>query len=207
MSTAAYQQYKSTTVQQADPIRLVSLLYEGAIKHCALAEAALRGEDVPAALQSSPAAGGLPQLGAQRPSFEAAHNSILRVYAIVSELTATLDTQNGGAIAADLERLYDYILHLLREADLAKDSRLLVEARGLLGQLLQTWQQAFPAGLASVPEEFRGRIGPKRAESSLDTSLTSEGQGEAENESLPNVTGHESPAAVPAGLSGLDLTG
>lgn len=234
MSAQAYQHYKSTTVAQADPVRLVALLYEGALRNCQLALAALRGEAI--APSAVPGSGGLTaqltgpvQPGAAqqaaggpaaaasasaeergRPAYEAAHNAILKAYAIIAELTATLDTENGGSIAVQLEQLYDYILHLLREADMSKSERPLVEAQELIAGLSRTWAEAFPAGLASVPEEMRGRVGHKRRESQL-------GDGGIEEPALtlatapptalpPGVEGAAADPGVPANLA-LDLTG
>ncbi len=174
----AYQNYRSTAVNQADPVRLVGLLYDGALRNCLLAQAALRGEPAPqagaggsqsASSSGNAAAAAAARLSAARepgrPAYEEAHNAILKAYAIVAELAATLDNENGGEIALQLERLYDYILHLLREADMSKSERPLREAQGLLEGLSRTWNEAFPAGLASVPEELRGRVGHKRRES------------------------------------------
>lgn len=207
MSFQAYQNYKSTAVNEADPVRLVALLYEGAVRNCLLALAALRGEPAPA-LPGSPAGVGSNAAAAAalarqsagreagRPAVEEAHNAILKAYSIVAELAATLDTENGGEIALQLERLYDYILHLLREADMSKGEKPLLEAKGLLEELARTWQEAFPAGMGSVPEELRGRVGHKRRESLPPGGLEEPADG-----------GFDSAEAVPAGPAALDLTG
>jgi flagellar biosynthetic protein FliS len=162
--------YRETQIQQADPVRLVGMLYDGALKHTRAAAAMLqtagRSERQalhPAAVSSvdePELCSELLQLRAAQ--LEQAHLSILRAFAIVSELTATLDFEAGGAVAGQLERLYDYALHLLREADMHKDAAPLAEAERLLAGLRESWQEAFPQGLASLPAELRDEVGPQR---------------------------------------------
>ena len=120
MAADLSQQYRENTVAQADPLRLVSLMYEGATRFVRRAKkAALDGE------------------------VEGAHNNIQRAYAVVAELMATLDFKSGGEIAAGLERCYEYVLHLLKEADITKDPRHLDEVINMLEQFEQTWSEAF----------------------------------------------------------------
>jgi flagellar protein FliS len=131
-TTGAHHQYRETTVSQADPITLVALLYSGALRFVKAAELAIE--------ESSP---------------EAAHNAILRAYAIIAELMATLDHEQGGEISRGLEQCYDFMLYQLREADIAKDARPLGEVAVMLQQLSEAWKQAFSsgAGSAGTPQE------------------------------------------------------
>jgi flagellar protein FliS len=120
MAADLYKQYQQNIVTQADPVKLVELMYEGAIKFIRIAAKAVDDQNP-----------------------EAAHNNILRAYAVVAELMATLDFEQGGEIAAQLEQCYDYVLYLLKEANIKKDRRQLDQALSLLTPLLETWQQAF----------------------------------------------------------------
>lgn len=120
MAADSYKQYQQNVVTQADPVKLVELMFEGAIKFIRIAAKAIDEQDP-----------------------EGAHNSILRAYAIVAELLATLDFEHGGEIAARLEQCYDYVLHLLKEANINKDREQLEQALSLLTPLLETWHQAF----------------------------------------------------------------
>jgi flagellar protein FliS len=127
MATQRFQQYQNSAVTQADPVRLVGMLYEGAARFMHRALKAIEEGDA-----------------------EGSHNSIMRAYAIIAELQATLDFEQGGEIAPRLEQIYDYILHLLKEANMAKDGARVREALGLTGQLGSAWAEAFRHGRSGV---------------------------------------------------------
>jgi len=130
MANDLYSQYRETAVTQADPIKLVEMLYEGAIKFMRMGQKAIEDGDT-----------------------ETAHNSILRAYAIVAELMATLDFDEGGEIATRLEQCYDYTLHLLKEANIKKDGALIEQAIQVIEPLLTSWKTAFKNGVPLTPEE------------------------------------------------------
>lgn len=123
MAAQRYGQYKAAAVEQADPVKLVGMLYDGALRFTELSRRAIAEGDA-----------------------EAAHNAIMRAYAIVAELLATLDFKQGGDIAPRLEQLYDYVLHLLREANLGKDTAKLDQAEKVLRELSGAWEDAFRKG-------------------------------------------------------------
>jgi flagellar protein FliS len=133
MATDLYKQYQESAVTQADPVKLVELMYEGAIKFIRIAAKAIDDNDP-----------------------ESAHNNILRGYAIVAELMATLDFEQGGEIAAKLEQCYDFVLHLLKEANIKKERALLDQALSMLEPLLHTWQQAFNGEAKAGPTQAGG---------------------------------------------------
>lgn len=66
-------------------------------------------------------------------------------------LRAALDHQKGAAIAADLERLYDYISRLLMQANLHNDPDKLQQADKLIGDIEEVWQAIAPHGQAGEP--------------------------------------------------------
>lgn len=66
-------------------------------------------------------------------------------------LRAALDHQKGPAIAADLERLYDYISRLLMQANLHNDPDKLQQADKLIGDIEEVWQAIAPHGQAGEP--------------------------------------------------------
>lgn len=133
MATNVYRQYQESAITQSDPVKLVELMYEGAIRFTNLAIKAIDEKDL-----------------------EGAHNHILRSYAIVAELMATLDFEQGGKIAVQLEQCYDYMLHLYKEANIAKEKPKLVQVLGLIEPLLKAWQEAFPKGTVPVADESAG---------------------------------------------------
>ncbi|MEM6051516.1 flagellar export chaperone FliS [Erwinia sp. P7711] len=96
--------------------------------------------------------------------FEAAHNAMLRakIYfdkGIVAKrcemigkamniidngLRASLDHEKGKEIAADLERLYEYISRLLLQANTRSDVTKLLEADKLITEIAAVWQEIVP---------------------------------------------------------------
>lgn len=66
-------------------------------------------------------------------------------------LRAALDHQKGPAIAADLERLYDYISRLLMQANLHNDPDRLQQADKLIGDIEEVWQAIAPHNPAGEP--------------------------------------------------------
>ena len=109
---AAYQQGQ---VSSADPVRIVVLLYEGAIRFIAQAQARWQ----------EPAARG---------------TALGRAHRIISELLASLDHERGGEISLNLDRLYHYSLDAITRANLEADARPLDSVVKVLKELLSGWQ-------------------------------------------------------------------
>jgi flagellar protein FliS len=124
--------YQVQQVESADKLKLVELLYEGALRFMRRAAEAIEQRDP-----------------------EAAHHAILRAYAIVAELQATLDMEQGGSIAVNLERCYDFVLSRLKDANINKQLQPLDDAISVIEPLLSTWKQAHNSGsperLATLP--------------------------------------------------------
>lgn len=96
--------------------------------------------------------------------FEAAHNALMRakiyfdkgvvakrcemigkaINIIDNGLRASLDHQKGKEIAADLERLYEYMTRLLLEANTRSDVTKLQEADKLITDLAAVWDEILP---------------------------------------------------------------
>jgi flagellar protein FliS len=70
--------------------------------------------------------------------------AISRALAIISELQNTLNVQQGGAVAAELDRLYSYVTARLVEVSAKNDGAALDEVCKLLTTLIEGW-----AGVAS----------------------------------------------------------
>ena len=124
--------YKDTKVQSAiddaSPHQLVKLLLDGALERVASASGAMARGDVAA-------------------SGEAIGKSI----SILDSLRVSLDHEKGGAVAANLERLYDYMTRRLLEANAAKDADLLTEVMGLIKEIKLAWDE-IPADLHHASE-------------------------------------------------------
>jgi flagellar protein FliS len=61
---------------------------------------------------------------------------------MIDGLRVALDHERGGEIAANLARLYDYIIRRLTEGNLRNDAALLDEAVELLNEIRGGWDAA-----------------------------------------------------------------
>ncbi|WP_447919423.1 flagellar export chaperone FliS [Achromobacter aegrifaciens] len=115
-----------TQILGASPERLITLLYMGA--RAAIGQARLHLQD-----------GRIAERGA----------AISKAIKIVDEgLKMGLNMEAGGDIAANLSRLYDYIVRTLLTANLKADVEQLDIADRLLADLAEAWQTSIdrPAG-------------------------------------------------------------
>ena len=115
----AYQVYRQTQAQTAAPGELVVMLYQGAIRFVGAGIDAIDSKDIPAA-----------------------HNSLIKAQAVISELADSLDVERGGDIARNLASVYEYLNRRLVAANLAKDAEPAREVLALLRELLPAWQAA-----------------------------------------------------------------
>jgi flagellar protein FliS len=159
----AYISYAENEILTADPEKLVLLMYQGAIKFIRQARLAIAEKRV-----------------------EDAHNTILRAYAIVAELMATLDKERGGEIATNLERCYEFMLSHLRSADAVKDDKLLYEVESLLVPLAETWEAAFFKNGARIA---RKTSGPDTYKPFALTSIDERNGGKPQAEQKPAPSG------------------
>lgn len=109
----AYANNKITTASGAD---LTLMLYEGAIKFCNIAIVAVENKEI-----------------------EKAHINIVKTQKILEEFKITLD--HKYATAKDFEKVYDYLLWRLREANLKKDKEVLEEVLKHLRTMRDTWKE------------------------------------------------------------------
>jgi hypothetical protein len=59
---------------------------------------------------------------------------------------ASLNIAGGGELAENLSNLYDYCIVQLTKANAFNDDALLVEVRGLIETVAQSWQEISPKG-------------------------------------------------------------
>jgi flagellar protein FliS len=67
---------------------------------------------------------------------------LTRAVSMIDGLRVALDHERGGEIAANLARLYDYIIRRLTEGNLRNDAALLDEAVELLNEIRGGWDAA-----------------------------------------------------------------
>ncbi len=114
----AHNAYQSVQVTTTDRGRLLLMMYEGAIKFLKQANAGLEENDM-----------------AKFCRF------LSKGQAIIAELMNTLDFEKGGTIARDLDRLYDFMLFYLTEANLYRDSKRITKTIGLLETIYSAYKE------------------------------------------------------------------
>lgn len=118
--TQAYQRVGlETSVKDADPHRLILLLFDGAATaisiartHMASGERALKGQAISKAIDI-----------------------------INNGLKASLDMSQGGELAERLAALYQYMVTRLLYANLKDNIAVLDEVSGLLGEIHEAWKE------------------------------------------------------------------
>jgi flagellar secretion chaperone FliS len=110
-----------TSLTDADPHRLIAMLYDGALDSIARARHALKQHDVAAR-------------GA----------AISRSIRIIGEgLKGSLDDR-GGELTMNLRSLYEYMEFRLLQANIDAEDSMLEEVGGLLAKLRDAWTQIAP---------------------------------------------------------------
>ncbi|MBD9416513.1 flagellar export chaperone FliS [Pseudomonas sp. PDM16] len=117
---AALRQYQTVNTQSqigdASPHRLIQMLMEGGLSRLAQAK------------------------GAMMHGQQAAKGELIgKAIGIIGGLRESLDQQNGGEIAANLDRLYEYMVARLVEANIGNDVALIDEVAGLLRNVKSGW--------------------------------------------------------------------
>lgn len=119
-SYSAVQNYSSVKVhsgvETASPHRLIQMLLEGALERIAQAKGAM--------VQNQIARKG---------------ELIGKAVAIVGGLQGSLNDKEGGALAANLDGLYDYIIRRLTQANYENNTEYLDECGRLLGEIKTAW--------------------------------------------------------------------
>ena len=124
--------YKTTkndlAVTDASPQKLIALLLDRALEHVSKAKGAIdRGE--------------LADMG----------EAIGKAITIISSLQASLNFEQGGDIAKNLNSLYDYLTQQLLKATSEKNVDYLREVSGLLSEIKDGWD-SIPADMRDVAE-------------------------------------------------------
>ena len=109
--------YRQASIENAPPVKLVRLLFEGAIRFLDRAAA----EDA----------------GDPRSSFL---HFVGRTDAIVSELRLSIDHEIGGEVTENLERLYVFCEDELGNASIERCADRLPAVRNVLETLLEAWR-------------------------------------------------------------------
>ena len=128
---SALRQYRTMGLQgvvdEASPHELVRLLLDGGLARVAAAKGQIARREV-----------------------AAKGESIGRAIGIIEGLRTSLDRVAGGAVANQLESLYDYMVRRLAVANLRDDTGILDEVEGLLEQVRDGWSAIRPQPPANL---------------------------------------------------------
>ncbi len=105
-----------TSVADADPHKLIQMLFDGAIDRIATAKGHV-----------------------QREEFEARNEMVNKAIAIIGGLQDSLNMEDGGDIAENLYSLYEYMTRKLFEANACNSEACLDEVSSLLGEIREGW--------------------------------------------------------------------
>ncbi len=114
----AHTTYQSVQVTTTDRGRLLLMMYEGAIKFLKQSKVGLESGDMTKFCRF-----------------------LSKGQAIIAELMNTLDFEKGGSIARDLDRLYDFMLFYLTEANLYRDPKRITRVIGLIETIYSAYKE------------------------------------------------------------------
>ena len=115
--------YQEIAVQTSSPTELVVMLYEGAIRFLRQSVTAIQSKDL-----------------------DQKRQSIDRAVAVIQHLQGTLDMDRGGAVAAELDKLYTYINSKIVDGSSKLQTAPIEEAIKLLTVLLSGWEEVSRRG-------------------------------------------------------------
>jgi flagellar protein FliS len=145
----AHSTYQTVQITTTDRGRLLLMMYEGAIKFLKQSKAGLEEKDI-----------------AKFCRF------LSKGQAIIAELMNTLDFEKGGTIARDLDRLYDFMMFYLSEANLYRDGERITKVIGLIETIYSAYREIIEGNKGDTPmssAEEASRVGEalKRVQISL----------------------------------------
>lgn len=112
-----FEQYREQAINLSRPEEVVLMLYDGAIRF--LNSAVIEYEE--------------------KKDIKGKAKSIEKAVAIIDHLQSCLDMEAGGEIAKNLDRIYDYMLIALTEANLKNDMEKIRQCRGLIETIREGW--------------------------------------------------------------------
>ncbi len=112
-----YKNYREVEIETASGLRLVVMLYAGAIKFLNIAKEGIKSKKL-----------------------DIANNNIIKAQDIISELMTSLNFE-AGEIAHNLYSLYLYMNRRLLESNIEKNSEIINEVLNLLNTLKGAWEE------------------------------------------------------------------
>jgi flagellar secretion chaperone FliS len=123
MALAQYKKIDNeSAVNGASPHKLIEMLMKGALDRMAQAKAAFEAKNI-----------------------EQKGVLLGKSISIIAGLQASLDNDKGADVAANLDKLYDYMQRRLLEANLKNDMAMVEEVSGLLLTVKSGWDSVSPS--------------------------------------------------------------
>ena len=116
--------YATTQISTASSVQVVVLLYDGAISSMKLAQEGMAGLN-----------------------FQDKARFLDRALRVVGELSASLNMEEGGTIARDLQRLYEYVQYELTQANLKNEPGRLESPIRCMSEIRQAWKELAMQGV------------------------------------------------------------
>jgi len=129
-----YKNYKEVEIETASGLKLVVMLYAGAIKFLNIAKEAI-----------------------YQKKLDVANNNIIKAQDIITELMISLNFE-AGDIAHNLYSLYIYMNRRLLEANIEKNAEIINEVIKLLTILKEAWDELLKNQKEIKPEEKTSRV-------------------------------------------------
>jgi flagellar protein FliS len=129
-SLAAYQSVSALGSAQADPHRLVQMLFDATAERLVSARACIEHGQIARKAQLL-------------------HSCVI----LIAELRGSLNMADGGEIAQNLSNLYDYMVRQILLANVDNDTNRVTEVLGLLNDIRSAW-------IAIGPEVRKAEQGP-----------------------------------------------
>lgn len=111
-----YAKYTNNRITTASPGELTLMLYEGAIKFCNIAITGIEEQNI-----------------------QKTHDNIMKAEAIIRELKITLN--HKYPIAQEFEKVYNYLIRRLHEANIRKEKEILEEVNTHVRSMRDTWKE------------------------------------------------------------------
>ena len=113
--------YQQNQILTASPKKLVSLLFEGSIKNLSLAKIYLDKKD-----------------------YEQVNRVLQKHQDIILELQGTLNFEQGGEVARNLDMMYTYLYEQAMLANVQKNVTIIDDSVKIVKELLETWNAMEP---------------------------------------------------------------
>ena len=132
--TEGYKNYKEVEIETASGLKLVVMLYTGAIRFLNIAKE-----------------------GIFTKKLDIANNNIIKAQDIITELMTSLNFE-AGEIAHNLYSLYVYMNRRLLEANIEKNPEIISEVIKLLTILKEAWEELLKSQKEVIPERKTTKV-------------------------------------------------